>query len=73
MDRKRIIPHASCVLCHALISHFFPKTTIDDFIRKKKVCMHIYVLYIYTHTHTHTHTHTRASLVAQMVKNLPAM
>ena len=29
-----------------------------------------------THTHTHTHTHTRifwASLMAQMVKNLPAM
>ena len=29
-----------------------------------------------THTHTHTHTHTIiawASLVAQMVKNLPAM
>ena len=25
-----------------------------------------------THTHTHTHTHT-ASLVAQAVKNLPAM
>ena len=27
----------------------------------------------YTHTHTHIHTHTRASLVAQMVKNPPAM
>ena len=30
----------------------------------------------YTHTHTHTHTHTsleRASLVAQMEKNLPAV
>ena len=27
---------------------------------------------MYTHTHTHTHTHT-ASLVAQAVKNLPAM
>ena len=26
-----------------------------------------------THTHTHTHTHTEASLVAQTVKNLPAM
>ena len=26
----------------------------------------------YTHTHTHTHTH-RASLVAPMVKKLPAM
>ena len=27
----------------------------------------------YSVTHTHTHTHTRASLVVQMVKNLPAM
>ena len=31
----------------------------------------------HTHTHTHSHTHThksiRASLVAQTVKNLPAM
>ena len=27
---------------------------------------------IHTHTHTHTHTHG-ASLVAQLVKNLPAM
>ena len=43
------------------------------------VCM--YVLYIYilmcTHTHTqtqtHTHTHTHVSLVAQLVKNPPAM
>ena len=26
----------------------------------------------HTHTHTHTHTHILASLVAQMVKNLPA-
>ena len=35
--------------------------------------MHIYMyIYVYTHTHTHTHTH-RASLVAQTVKNLPAM
>ena len=31
-------------------------------------------VYIHTHTHTHTHTHgTQASLVAQMVKSLPAM
>ena len=66
MDRKRIIPYISCVLCHAFISHFFLKTAIDDFIRKKKVCVHIYVC-------IHTHTHTQASLVAQMVKNLPAM
>ena len=27
----------------------------------------------YTHTHTHTHTYVWASMVAQMVKNLPAM
>ena len=27
-------------------------------------------LYLYTHGHTQTHTHTRASLVAQMAKNL---
>ena len=26
-----------------------------------------------THTHTHTHTHTRASQVAQLVKNPPAV
>ena len=29
-----------------------------------------YIIYMHTHTHTHTH---RASLVAQTVKNLPAM
>ena len=37
--------------------------------------------YIYTHTHTHIHTHTHthiciciwASLIAQLVKNPPAM
>ena len=30
--------------------------------------------FMFTHTHTHTHTHIyRASLVAQMVKNPPAM
>ena len=33
----------------------------------------MYIL-IHTHTHTHTHTYTQcASLVAQIVKNLPAM
>ena len=38
------------------------------------------VVYVYTHTHTHTHTYTHthththgASLMAQTVKNLPAM
>ena len=32
------------------------------------------LIYIYTHTHTRTHTHTQcASLVAQIVKNPPAM
>ena len=31
-------------------------------------------MYTHTHAHTHTHTHTHtASLVAQTVKNLPAM
>ena len=30
-------------------------------------------IYIYTHTHTHTHTYIWASLVAQLVKNPPAM
>ena len=38
--------------------------------------IHLYITeYMYTHTHTHTHTHTLiwASLVTQMVKNLPAM
>ena len=38
-------------------------------------------MWVYTHTHTHTHTHTYtyplqyswASLVVQMVKNLPAV
>ena len=28
---------------------------------------------VYKYTHTHTHTHTWASLVAQLVKNPPAM
>ena len=42
--------------------------------------MYIHIAYIHcvcalhTHTYTHTHTHThRASLVAQMIKNLPAL
>ena len=30
-------------------------------------------VYTHTHTHTHTNTHIWASLVAQMVQNLPAM
>ena len=32
-------------------------------------------MYTHTHTHTYTHTyiHTQASLVAQRVKNLPAV
>ena len=42
-------------------------------------CLYIYYIYIYiyiyiythTHTHTHTHIHIWASLVAQLVKNLP--
>ena len=36
----------------------------------------IYIYYIYTHTHTHIYVYIygyRASLVAQMVKHLPAM
>ena len=44
------------------------------------VCVYIYVyihthIYIHTHAHTHTHTntHIQASMVTQMVKNLPAM
>ena len=33
-----------------------------------------YIQLYYTHTHTHTHTQNLwASLVAQMVKNLPEM
>ena len=42
-------------------------------------CVYIYThthVYIHTHTHTHTHTHglpLGASLVVQMVKNLPTM
>ena len=29
---------------------------------------------IHTHTHTHTHTHVyQGSLIAQLIKNLPAM
>ena len=27
----------------------------------------------YTHTHTHTYAYDRASLVAQLIKNLPAV
>ena len=30
-------------------------------------------VYMYTHTHTHTHTYILGSLVAQMVKHLPAV
>ena len=44
------------------------------------VCVYMYVyihthIYIHTHAHTHTHTntHIQASMVTQMVKNLPAM
>ena len=57
MDRKKNHPAHLIVFYHAFISYFFPKTIIDDFIRKKKkVCIHIYdiyMLYIYTYTHTH--------------------
>ena len=37
--------------------------------------MHMCTRYTHTHTHTHIHTHINmgASLVAQMIKNLPAM
>ena len=28
---------------------------------------------VYTHTHTHTHLYIRASLIAQLIKNPPAM
>ena len=30
-------------------------------------------IYIYIYTHTHTHMFIQVSLVAQLVKNLPAM
>ena len=30
-------------------------------------------IYIYTHTHTYIHTYIQASLVIQIVKNVPAM
>ena len=36
------------------------------------VCVCLYVC-IYTYTHTHTHIYIRVSLLAQTVKNLPAM
>ena len=32
-----------------------------------------YFIFKYTHTHTHTHIYIFASLIAQLVKNLPAM
>ena len=60
----------------------FHTFTVQSFPNLRlKLCEHIN----YTHTHTHTHTHTQAhahahayihiwtSLVAQLVKNLPAM
>ena len=36
------------------------------------ICIYIYI-YIYIHTYIHTYIHVWASLVAQMIKNPPAM
>ena len=61
----------SLVFCFTLAVHYKPSQTITPFFQ-----LHICQPVAYTHTHTHTHTHTytyTASLVAELVKNLPAM
>ena len=52
----------------ALAGRFF---TIELPRKPKYVCMYTHT-HTHTHTHTYTYTHVKASLVAQMVKNLPA-
>ena len=42
-------------------------------IKENTHTQHIYIHTHNTHTHTHTHTHTRASLVAHLGKNPPAL
>ena len=37
------------------------------------MCVYISAGKIHTHTHTHIHTHRMASLVAQLLKNVPAV
>ena len=47
----------------------FPNVWMNVY-RKCGVCMCVCV---YTHVYIHIHTYTQASLIAQLVKNLPAM
>ena len=35
--------------------------------------LYIYIVYVCIYIYTHTHTYIHTSLVAQMVKNTPAM
>ena len=44
---------------------------MDECIQKMW-CVHMCVC-VYTHVYIHIHTYTQASLIAQLVKNLPAM
>ena len=56
--------------CIEISNHYFIHLKLiyyASIIPQFKIC------YLYTHTHTHGHTHTEISLVAQMVKNPPAM
>ena len=57
-------------LCMYVCVYIYTHTYIHIYLHT-----HIYIhIYIYTHTHTHyIYVYTKASLVAQKVKNLPAM
>ena len=55
---------------------FFPATLKNDSVSIFSLGnfspQHHFLIQFWSNTHTHTHTHTWASLVAQLVKNLPA-
>ena len=59
--------------------NFWGLSLVLDFDKLSTICSpsQSLSLSLYTHTHTHTHTHTlhlyQASLIAQLVKNPPAV
>ena len=59
---------------HTYITHIYIYNTHIH----AHICTHIYIYNLHirikhTHTYTHTHIHIWASMVTQMVKNLPAV
>ena len=55
------------------LHHFFLRFVFAFFFNWSIVDLQCHVSFSYIKLYTHTHTHKWASLVAQMVKNLPAM